>query len=207
MLLYDDKMRSKWNDLFLVLPFCALVWAAGLAWFVSLIPSPPVPAHENTDAIVVLTGGPGRLDHGFELLAEGRAQKMFISGVDNGVTLAHLLRSKDYRAFAGRFDTDRVTLGYKAHSTSGNAEETAAWVASEHIHSVMLVTGNYHIPRSIFELHRAAPDLVIIAEPVFPRYFEHADLAQWGEGIRLVVSEYMKYLVSTLEHQINRRLQ
>ena len=37
---------------------------------------------ERTDGIVVLTGGPGRLARGFELIERGAAERMLISGVD-----------------------------------------------------------------------------------------------------------------------------
>src|SRR5579872_5131607 len=115
----------------LLLLLC-LLWGAGLMWFITLIPAAPTQDQQNTDAIVVLTGGSLRLERGFELLAVGRARKMFISGVENGVTLASLLRKKEFSAFAGHIPEGSVTLGYRAHNTVGNAAETAEWVAREH---------------------------------------------------------------------------
>ena len=45
-----------------------LAWVLGFAWFALLLPQ-PAPA-EKTDAIVVLTGGPGRIDRALERLEE-----------------------------------------------------------------------------------------------------------------------------------------
>ena len=45
-----------------------------------------------TDAIVVLTGGSLRLPSGIALLREGKGDKLFVSGVNQGVNLEDLLR-------------------------------------------------------------------------------------------------------------------
>ena len=195
-------MRQPFKYFFKLLFFLALLWCAGLLWFITLIPTQPAHDKTNTDAIVALTGGSLRLERGFQLLAEGRAQKMFISGVENGVTLASLLKSKEYRTFAAHIPAGSVSLGYKARSTVGNAEETAQWMAREHVRSIRLVTGSYHIPRSILELHEVAPDVVILPEPVFPGHFDHNAWWQWEGSIRLVISEYHKYVASMLVHTL-----
>ena len=56
-----------------------LAWVLGFAWFALLLPLPA--GDQTTDAIVVLTGGPGRIDRGLELLEAGRAKRLLISGV------------------------------------------------------------------------------------------------------------------------------
>ncbi len=185
---------------FLVL--LALLWAIGLGWFVIQIPMQPSDNTEHTDAIVVLTGGALRLEHGFELLAAQRADRMFISGVEDGVSLPSLLKKKEYHAFEDRINAASITLGYKARSTLGNAEETAEWIAREHIKSIRLVTGNYHIPRSVFELHQTVPDLIIVADPVFPGHFEHNGWWRSGDSVRLVLLEYHKYVASVIGHRL-----
>lgn len=190
------------HPLFKLIPFLTVFWAGGLLWFITLIPFAPASDEQHTDAVVVLTGGALRLERGFELLAEGRAGRMFISGVEDGVTLPSLLKSREYRAFAGRIPPDSVELGYKARSTIGNAEETAQWMAREHIESIRLVTGNYHLPRSLYEMHHAAPDVTILPEPVFPRHFDNNDWWQFGDSLKLVFLEYNKYWVSALHHSI-----
>jgi uncharacterized SAM-binding protein YcdF (DUF218 family) len=179
-----------------------LLWGTGLLWFITLIPSEPATDTATTDAIVVLTGGSLRLDRGFELLAQGRAQKMFVSGVEDGVTLGSLLHNREYRAYTDRIPQGSVTLGHKARSTVGNAEETAQWMAEQHVKSIRLVTGNYHIPRSVLELREAVPGMQIVLEPVFPSHFAHNGWWQSAGNIRLVVSEYHKFVASIIVHTL-----
>ena len=59
--------------------FAVLIWALGFAWFAFLLPQPA--ALSKTDAVVVLTGGPNRIDRGLAVLEAGKADRMLISGV------------------------------------------------------------------------------------------------------------------------------
>ncbi len=79
---------------------CLALWLTGLAWFVWQIPAHIIDDNRETDAIVVLTGGSGRLEYGLELLAEGKGKKLFISGVSEGITTEQLLRQVPRRTFA-----------------------------------------------------------------------------------------------------------
>ena len=42
-----------------------------------------------------------------------------------------------------------------------NAEETASWARENGIHSLIVVTAGYHMPRAITELTRALPDVAL----------------------------------------------
>ena len=75
--------------LFRVLAFLLLAYAFGYAVFAVMLPRPA--GDERTDAIVVLTGGSGRLERGFELIERGLAQRMLISGVDRTVRREELI--------------------------------------------------------------------------------------------------------------------
>ena len=68
-------------------------WVAGFFWFIEQIPRLIEDPDSVTDAIVVLTGGGGRLGAGLDLLARGRGGKLFVSGVYRGVEVAELLRA------------------------------------------------------------------------------------------------------------------
>jgi len=172
-----------------------LFWGIGFFWFTTLIPNISNQDTSSADAIVVLTGGGLRLERGFELLIQKRATKIFVSGVEEGVTLNSLLHNKEYREFEGKFPSEEVKLGYKAHSTVGNAIEATEWIKKENIKSIILVTGTYHIPRSLHEFARLNPTLKIIPEPVFPKNFENNDWWQHYDSLKLVISEYNKYLL------------
>ena len=57
-----------------------VIWTLGFFWFAVFLPQPADGV--KTDAIVVPTGGAGRIDRGIELLREGRAKLLLVTGVD-----------------------------------------------------------------------------------------------------------------------------
>ncbi|HWB48985.1 MAG TPA: YdcF family protein [Stellaceae bacterium] len=165
-----------------------LAWAGGLAWFVYSSLSVSIDPRTQTDAIVVLTGGRLRLEAGLDLLGAGRAQKLFVSGVNPHVDRFELMR------VTGRSDGDpsRIVIGHNADNTLGNARETAAWMRQQGYRSLRLVTSWYHIERSLLEFRRAMPDTIIVAEPVFAAHAETGE--HWLDVAVLTVTEYDKFL-------------
>jgi uncharacterized SAM-binding protein YcdF (DUF218 family) len=173
----------------------ALVWLIGLWRFAAAIPSAVASPDRPTDAIVVLTGGSLRVEGGLRLLAEGKAKKLFISGVYRGVDVTELLhvsrQSPDSVACC-------VVLGHEADNTLGNARETAQWMQSEGYHSLRLVTASYHMPRSMLEFTRVMPGIEIVPNPVFPEFTHEARWWQSRRSVTLVASEYSKYLAAMM---------
>ncbi len=185
--------RARWvRTAVIVLPILLAAWGAGLVWFAHKI-RPVAEPGGRTDAVVVLTGGAGRLDAGLKLLADGRASKLFVSGVYHGVDVAALLRLS--RTAPENIECC-VVLGYAADSTIGNAHETAAWMKKEGYHSLRLVTASYHMPRSLLEFRRAMPDIEILPYPVYPVRFKQNQWWLWPGTAALLVTEYNKYLLS-----------
>jgi uncharacterized SAM-binding protein YcdF (DUF218 family) len=168
----------------------ALAWLGGLLWFARSIPTEIEQPDRQTDAVVVLTGGSGRLDAGLALLAQGKARRLFVSGVYRGIEVTELLRLA--RNAPANLECC-ITLGHVADSTEGNARETAAWMSAGHQTSLRLVTGAYHMPRSLLEFRRAMPETVIIANPVFPERVKE-DWWRWRGSAMLIIEEYDKYL-------------
>ncbi len=169
----------------------ALAWLAGFVWFVRLA-SAPVRDPPHADGIVVLTGGSNRIEQGLRLLAAGQAPRLLVSGVIPGTEVERLARGAgiDPAAVAGA-----VTLGQSAISTRGNAEETVDWVARYGLHSLIVVTAFYHMPRALAELRRALPGTALYPAPVQP------DAPPGGDGGRtltLLASEYTKFLAVRL---------
>ncbi|MEO9129570.1 MAG: YdcF family protein [Sphingomonas sp.] len=151
-----------------ILGVIVLLWALGFAVFAIGMPAPLGDA--KTDGIVVLTGSPGRIDHGIALLEKHQAQRMFISGVAPQVRPVELVRQ--YRAPPALFDCC-IDLGHEAVDTRSNAEETAAWVKHHHYRSIRLVTSNWHMARARLELANALDaDVVVMADgvPGNPRF-------------------------------------
>lgn len=142
--------------------FVLLLYALGLAAFALLLPRPA--GDDRTDAIVVLTGGSGRLERGFDLLERGLAPRMLISGV------ARTVRPNE---LAVAYDVDPelidccVVLGRESFDTRSNADEVARWVERRRIGSIRLVTNDLHMGRARYELaKRVEPDLRVIADAV-----------------------------------------
>lgn len=177
----------------------ALFWIVGLFIFASYIPGPAASAPIRTDAIVVLTGGAGRVTEGLILLEKGLGERLFVSGVYRGVDVAALL--KVARQMPPNMEW-RITLGYSADNTVGNAEETAAWMAKQGYRSLRLVTASYHMPRSLMEFRRAMPAAEIVIHPVHPPQFKLERWWLWPGSARLVMIEYHKYLVALLHGSV-----
>lgn len=187
------RHRRKVHAAATAVALAAAAWIAGFVWFSRALPVPgPEPAGRS-DAIVVLTGGSDRLAAGLKLLADGRAMKLFVSGVYRGVDVAALLRI----ARQSPADVECcIVLGYAADNTSGNARETAEWMAREGYTSLRLVTASYHMPRSVLEFRRAMPGVTILRHPVFPERFRQAQWWRWPGTAAIIASEYNKYLLA-----------
>jgi uncharacterized SAM-binding protein YcdF (DUF218 family) len=139
-----------------------LVYVLGYALFAVLLPREA--GGERTDAIVVLTGGSGRLERGFMLLERRAAPKMLISGVARTVRPVELAEAYDLDE---RWFDCCVTLGREAFDTRSNADEVARWVSRNRVRSIRLVTNDVHMPRARYEMRkRIGSDLRILGDAV-----------------------------------------
>lgn len=140
-----------------IISLLLVVWAFGFLWFAIALPQPA--GAERTDAIVVPTGGGGRIAHGLDLLREGRAGRMLVTGVDEHVKPGEF--AAHYRVAPDLLECC-VTLGFAALDTRGNARETAEWVAAGKVDSIRLVTSDWHMRRAALELAGTLPDSVTV---------------------------------------------
>ena len=125
----------------------------------------PGQAPPHTDGIVAFTGGPERVETALRLLAEGRADRLLLSGIGGGAELAELA----HRAGVDPLPlAAAVTIDRNAATTRGNAAETADWARANAIRSLLVVTASYHMPRAIAELARALPEVALYPMPVVP---------------------------------------
>jgi uncharacterized SAM-binding protein YcdF (DUF218 family) len=142
-----------------LLSLVLLVWLLGFLAFALFLPRPA--DHARTDGVIALTGAPGRIARGLDILRAGEAQRMLVSGVDSEVTQAQ---------FAAEYAVSPIvlacclTLGYESFDTRSNAHEAAAWMARYHIRSVRLVTTDWHMRRAAFDLKRAGPAGLVVVE-------------------------------------------
>ncbi|MBL4692734.1 MAG: YdcF family protein [Magnetovibrio sp.] len=182
--------------IFLVL--LAGVWGGGLFRYADAIPSHHNLSKEKTDAIVVLTGGSGRLDEGFSLLARGLGKRLFISGVYKGVDVQIL---RDATRPSPKGDLCCVDIGHDAEDTIGNAVETRDWITQHGYSSLRLVTSAYHMPRSILEFENTLPGIKFIQNPVFPAHVKRKRWWAWPGTTGLIVGEYNKFLMAWVRHR------
>lgn len=167
-------------------------WGAGLVWFAGQIPRTVDDTTTRTDAIVVLTGGQGRLEEGLALLSRNMASRLFVSGVYRGVDVKTLLETLQ-RASDGL--ENRIGIG-DATNTIGNAEETARWARLYGVRSIRLVTASYHMPRSLLEFRYVLPDVKLVPNPVFSDNVKQDEWWAWPGTAALIAREYTKYLLA-----------
>lgn len=149
---------------------------------------------KETEAIVILTGGRGRLNTGLDLLKQDKSESLFISGVNKDVSLEEINKDVDL--------SDHITLGYLAESTLENAKETAIWVRENGFESLRLVTSFYHMPRSLMEFKFILPEVKIIPHAVFSERFKERNWWQDRDILHLLMSEYNKYVLMSLRISI-----
>lgn len=180
----SGTVRRRLGAWLLALTLVALLAAtAGFVLFMRATAQPAaLPPH--ADGIVALTGGADRVETALRLLADGRADKLLLSGIGPVTELAPLARRA---GVDGAALAERVTLGRHAASTRGNALETQAWAREEHIRSLIVVTGYYHMPRALAELAPALPGVTLHPFPVGGGVAHRA-------AMRLLLEEYVKYL-------------
>ncbi|MGB3472138.1 MAG: YdcF family protein [Erythrobacter sp.] len=160
-----------------------LVWSLGFLWFAVALPQPAQKL--ATDAVIVPTGAAGRIGRGLDVLDNGLASRMLVTGVDPEVKPGE---------FAAQFNVPPeqmeccVTLGFAAVDTRGNASETAEWVEKNKVKSLRLVTTDWHMRRAAGELDRQLPGTVRVVRDAVPS----------SPSVAALFLEYHKLIASRL---------
>lgn len=156
---------------------------------VAALSTPPTTA--RADGIVVLTGGEQRLRKAIGLLREGQGRRLLISGVNPDTSAGAIARATGTEM--ALIDCC-VDLDYEAMDTIGNAEATARWAKEHGFERLLLVTSDYHIPRSLLEMSGIDGAPAIVPYPVSPDKLWRSDGWPTRLGLRLLVTEYAKVL-------------
>ncbi|MEN0001660.1 MAG: YdcF family protein [Pseudomonadota bacterium] len=189
------RLEWRWGRLVLLtLGFVVFCFVAGFMLFVISVKNYDNPDTSiRAEGIVVLTGGYARLDPAAELLRDRRGEKLLITGVNanNSADTMRDLLAVDQALFDCCVSLDREAL-----DTVGNAEIAVAWARQNGFSSLLWVTNDYHMQRSLLEVRRISGDLEIIPFPVSNVSAAPESFAMKADRYRVLANEYAKYLVA-----------
>jgi uncharacterized SAM-binding protein YcdF (DUF218 family) len=143
---------------------------------------------KKADAIVVLTGGRGRVEEGIKLYRENQATWLFLIGVD---PLVH--KSDLFREYKGQRGGEGVFLEKVSRNTLENALQARELIIRKNVRSIKLITSRYHMKRAILIFQNVLPkDVAIYPHPVDSKNLKE----EWwshGGSFRLLMGEFYKY--------------
>lgn len=142
----------------------------------------------KANAIVVLTGGKGRVEEGVRLFRDSRAEFLFFVGVDPSV-----IKSDLYRPRPGDPSADNVILEKSSRNTLENSIFGRDLLMRSGVRSILLITSRYHLKRASILFRNSLPaDIAIIPYPV-----DTVNLKEswWKHGgsFQLLFREFYKY--------------
>lgn len=159
-----------------------MCYALGFVLFAFTLGKPAAANAPATDAAIVLTGGPGRIEHAIDVLKAGKARRLLVDGVDPAVTKGDLARrikgSSKWLACC-------VDLGSESVDTRSNAEEAGRWLASHNYQSMRLITSDWHMRRARYEFGKA----------LGKKYELVTDAVSTEPSFLTLFGEYNKYLL------------
>ena len=165
-----------------LLAFLIILYALGFALFAVTLGTPAAVDTPKVDAIVVITGGKGRIEHAVSLLASGKAKRMLIAGADPSVRKVDLVQRLGGKKKL--FDCC-IDLGSESVDTRSNAEEANRWLERRKYRSIRLVTSDWHMRRARYEFNRQLdPDIKIVPDAV-----------RTEPNFMTLFAEYNKYLL------------
>jgi uncharacterized SAM-binding protein YcdF (DUF218 family) len=171
----------------------AFLFGAGFIAFVATLDRDEQDPAGRADGIVALTGGAQRIGDAIDLLAKGYGRRLLITGVNERTSREEIARLNPRQR---RLVDCCVDLDHRARNTIGNAAETRRWAERNDFRSLIVVTSNYHMPRTLIELRNVLPQ----GEKVpFAVVTEGTQADSWWKSpasTRLLASEYVKFLAA-----------
>lgn len=143
--------------------FLLILYVLGFFLFGVTLAEPAPDDAPKTDAIVVITGGTGRIERAVEVLAEKKGKRLLIAGADPLVTKADLARRLGGKR---RLLDCCVDLGSESVDTRSNAEEARRWIAKRGYRSVRLITSDWHMRRAAYEFDRQLEGIELVEDAV-----------------------------------------
>ncbi len=159
-----------------------VLYGLGFALFGVTLGKPATASIGNTDGIVVITGGAGRIEHGVEVLRQRKGKRLLVAGADPSVTKTDLIHRLGGKKTLVQCCVD---LGSESVDTRSNAEETRRWLQRQHFRSLRLITSDWHMRRARYEFSRV----------LGARYAIIPDAVRTEPGFMTLFGEYNKYLL------------
>jgi len=119
----------------------------------------PMPPARPVDAVMVATGGEGRIPEGYQTWSAGSARELCILGVGRTVPLAKLLPQS---AGLSPEALARVHVEGWSQNTLENAFSAKAAAEERGYSSVILVTSDYHVPRAWITFRKVLPPRIAL---------------------------------------------
>ena len=159
-----------------------LFYALGFVLFAFTLGKPAPADAAATDAAIVLTGGPGRIEHAIDVVKDHKAKRLLVAGVDPSVTKPDLARRiKGSRSWLACC----VDLGSESVDTRSNAEEAGRCLAGHNYQSVRLITSDWHMRRARYEFDKVLGS----------KYALTTDAVRTEPSFLTLFGEYNKYLL------------
>lgn len=162
-----------------------ILYALGFLLFGVTLGAPAKADAAKTDAIVVITGGGGRIEHAVAMLGQGKGKRLLIAGADPTVTKDDLVRRLGGRQRLVRCCVD---LGSESVDTRSNAEEARRWLEKRKFRSARLITSDWHMRRAAYEFRRELDGAVTIVP----------DAVRSEPKFMTLFAEYNKYILRRL---------
>lgn len=168
-----------------------VVGFGAFAYHVSRMAAPGEP--RSADGIIVLTGGQSRLNAAIDLLKAGKGKRLLISGVNPHARIddLSLATGGERSLFKCCIDIDRAAI-----NTIGNAQQSVKWVSANTYASIIVVTNNYHMPRSLLEMRRLLQGADLQPYPVVNTPLDDGAWLAKPDAVRVLFTEYVKYLAA-----------
>ena len=140
------------------------------------------------DSVIVLAGGKGRIQKGVELFLSLSAQYCVLAGVDKKFNRVA------YFSKYGISDNPHIYIDNRSRRTLENAVESWRILEPLNVRSVLLVTSNYHMYRSLFVFKKVFPSTVSIFP--YSLHSDNFDVHRWYTQVLsslIIFQEFLKY--------------
>lgn len=164
---------------FAFLILCLMVWGAAFASFLMHINTLSKTPLKTADAIVVLTGGPDRVNAGMDLLYNDVGSLLYISGVHPQTTRGDILKLWD----GSPQNICCIYLDKQARDTYQNVRYSLDWADTKKVKKIIVVTSDFHLPRALSLFKAQTKDIDFIPFAV-----------KGNKPLSYVAYEFTKYL-------------